>query len=186
MRSRAKTLPVPVLEGDRCSQTDGSDERCERTGTAVVRTLGARETALGPTVGGAIDIEEGILLLETEPRDGVLGEVHDLLGVVTVVGHVGGAVVVVSLSEDEDVVAAAEWIFEDGGGAEVDIGIAARGLVGGGTVKVPDAELADVRDFFGDSLGTTGEMRSPNEQMKKINARSSLNGDRHRHQSRHL
>ena len=90
--------------------------------------MGAGEATLGPAVRSTVDVKQGILLLETEPRDGVLGEVHDLLGVVTVVGHVGGAVVVVSLSEDEDVVAAAEWIFEDGGGAEVDIGVVAGGL----------------------------------------------------------
>ena len=71
---------------------------------------------------------------------------------VTVVGPVGGAVVVIALGEDEDVVATAEGILEDGGGTEVDVGIVAGGLVGGGTVKVPDAEGADVGNLLGDGL----------------------------------
>ena len=72
----------------------------------------------------------------------------------TVVGAVGGAVVVVALGEDEDVVAAAEGILEDGGGAEVDIGVVARSLVGGGTVEVPDAEGTDIGDLLVDGLKT--------------------------------
>ena len=73
---------------------------------------------------------------------------------VAVVGPVGGAVVVVALGEDEDVVAAAEGILEDGGGAEVDIGVVARSLVGGGTVEVPDTEGTDIGDLLVDGLKT--------------------------------
>ena len=91
------------------------------TGTTVVRALRAGETALGPPIRSAVDIEQGVLLLETKPGHVVFGEVHGLLGVVAVVGAVRGAIVVVSLGEDEDVVAATEGIFEDGGGAEVDV-----------------------------------------------------------------
>lgn len=59
-----------------------------------------------------------------------LGLVHDLLGVMTVVGPVGGAIVVVGLSEDENVGGASEGVLEDRSRAEVDVGVAAWGLVG--------------------------------------------------------
>lgn len=71
---------------------------------------------------------------------------------VTEVGLVGGSVVVVSLAKDENVVTATEGIFEDGGGAEVDIGVMARGLVGRGTIEIPDAKLADVGDLLANGL----------------------------------
>jgi len=87
------------------------------TDTAVVRALGSRETHLGPSVDLAVGIEEGVLLLETEPRLVLLGRVHDLLGVRSVVGLVDGTVVVVALAEDEDVVTATERVLEHGDGA---------------------------------------------------------------------
>jgi hypothetical protein len=91
-------------------------------------------------------------LLETKPWLGFLGFVEDLLGMVAVVGPVRGAVVVVGLGENEDVVTTTERIFEDGGGTEVDIGIMTGGLIGGRTIKVPDAELADVCNLLADGL----------------------------------
>lgn len=123
-----------------------------RTSTAVVGALGTGETALGPAVRRAVHVEEGVLLLETEPGDLVLGELHNLGGMVAVVGPVGGTVVVVALGENEDVVTATEGVLEDGGRAEVDIRVIAGGLVGGGTIEVPDAEGANVRNLLVDGL----------------------------------
>lgn len=114
--------------------------------------MGTRETALGPTVGGAVHVEEGVLLLDTEPGLDVLGLVHDLLGMVAVVGAVRGAVVVVALGENEDVLTATERILEDGSGTEVDVRVAPGGLVGRGTVKVPDTEVVDAGDLLGHGL----------------------------------
>lgn len=68
-----------------------------------------------------IGIEEGIFLLKAKPRLGFLGLLHDFGSMVTEVGPVGGSVVVVGLGENENVVATAEGVFEDGGGSEVDI-----------------------------------------------------------------
>jgi hypothetical protein len=123
-----------------------------RTSTAVVGTLGSGETTLGPSVGRAIGVEEGVLLLETEPGDLLLCLLHDLVGMVAVVGPVGGAIVVVGLCKDEDVVTATEGILEDRGGTKVDIGVVSGSLVGGGAIEVPDTELADVGDLLGDGL----------------------------------
>ena len=72
---------------------------------------------------------------------------------VAVVGPVGGAIVVVCLGENEDVVTAAEGVLEDGSGTEVDIGVVTRSLVGGGTVKVPNTKLRDIGGGFCQSLG---------------------------------
>jgi len=121
--------------------------------TAVIGTLRARETTLGPAEGVAIDVEESVLLLETEPGDVLLGLLHDLSGMVTEVGPVGGTVVVVGLSEDKDVVATTERILEDSGRTEVDIGVMSGGLVGGRAIEVPDPELTDVCHLLADSRG---------------------------------
>ena len=71
---------------------------------------------------------------------------------VAVVGPVRGAVVVVALREDEDVVTATERVLEDGSGTEVDIGVASGSLVGRGTVEVPDAKGTEVGDLLGHGL----------------------------------
>lgn len=68
-------------------------------------------------------------MFETKPRLFILGLVHDLLGMVTVIGTIRGAVVVVGLSENENVVTTSERILENGGRSEVYIGIVAGGLV---------------------------------------------------------
>lgn len=116
--------------------------------TAVVGALGTRETALWPSEWSVIGVEESVLLLETEPRDLVLCLLHDLCGMVTVVGPVGGTVVVVALCEDENVVTTTEGILEDGGGTKVDVRIVTWGLVGRRTVKVPNAEVSNILDVF--------------------------------------
>jgi hypothetical protein len=78
--------------------------------------------------------------------------IHNLLGVVTVVGTVGSTVAVVGLGENEDVIATTEGVLEDRSGAEIDIRVMARSLVGGRTIEVPDPELTDVCDLFAHSL----------------------------------
>ena len=70
------------------------------TDTTVVRALWSWETALWPTVWLSIGVEEGVLLLDTEPRILLLGLVHGLLGVVAVVGLVRRAVAVVAFRDD--------------------------------------------------------------------------------------
>jgi hypothetical protein len=87
------------------------------TDTTVVRTLGTGETHLGPAEDLPIGVEEGVLLLETEPRLVLLSRVHDLLGVSSVVGLVGGSVVVVTFTENENVVATSEGVLEHGNGS---------------------------------------------------------------------
>ena len=91
-------------------------------------------------------------MLETEPGFVFLSEVHNLGGMVAVVGLVGGAVVVVALGEDEDVVTATEGVLEDGGGPQVDVGVFTRSLVGGRTIEIPNTQLTDVGDFLVNGL----------------------------------
>jgi hypothetical protein len=91
-------------------------------------------------------------LLKTEPRVLVLGQFHDLGSVVTVVGPVGGTIVVVAFSKNKDVVTTAEGILEDGGGTKVYIGVMTRSLVGRRAIKVPGSELTYVCHLLGDGL----------------------------------
>ena len=101
----------------------------------------------------------------------------------TVVGAVGCAVIVVGLCKDEDVLATAEGVGEDGGGTKVDVRVAAGGLVGGRAIKVPNAELANVSDLLADGLGRMSGMRG---RMRRVYEPWSLSaGHRHR-QSRRL
>ena len=120
--------------------------------TAVVRTLRTGETTLGPAVWPSVGAKEGVFLLKTEPE--VLAGVclHQLSSLVAVVELVGGAIGVPGLTEDKDVVSLAEGVREDSNGADIDIGVVAGGLAGGGTVEVPLGELVDGGDSLGESL----------------------------------
>lgn len=127
-------------------------KRKSHTSTAVIGALRSRETAFRPTVRLAINVKEGILLFKTEPREGVLGLVHNFLRVVTEISAVGGAIVVVGLCKNENVVTTAERILEDGSGAEIDVRVISRSLIGGRAIKVPNAKGADVSDLFAHGL----------------------------------
>lgn len=76
----------------------------------------------------------------------------------TVVGPVGGSVVVVGLGEDKYVISTTEGVLEDGGGSEVDVRVVAGGLVGGRAVEIPDTKLTDVGDFLRHGLEREGEI----------------------------
>lgn len=136
------------------------------TDTAVVRALRSGETVgglwktrkahlvsiapfdlqnEGPTWGTypaewpVVEVEQGVLLLETEP--GLVGGVllHQLGSLVSVVELVGCAIGHPALGQDENVVAAlgAERVGVDSDGLQVDVAVVTRGLAGGGTVEVP-------------------------------------------------
>lgn len=99
------------------------------TNTAIVRALRTREATLRPTIRRAISIKECVLLFKTEPCNLIFGLLHDLCCVMTVVSLVGCAVIVVSLGEDENVVATTEGVLEDGSWSEVDVGVMTGSLV---------------------------------------------------------
>lgn len=122
------------------------------TSTAVVGTLGAWEAVLWPTVWGTVYVEQSVFLLKTEPRLVILGKFHDFSGMVTVVGLVWSAVVVVALSEDENIFATPERVLKDGNWPQVNVGVIARSLAGGRTIEIPDSQLADIGDCFINSL----------------------------------
>ena len=100
------------------------------TDSAVVGSLGSGETVLGPAQGPAVEVQEGVFLLDTEPGLLSLGQLHGLGrgGALVRLGrrHVGE----VGVAEDQDVVVAAERVLVDGLGQEVDVAVATLGLVG--------------------------------------------------------
>ena len=74
------------------------------------------------------------------------------------ISPIWGAIVVVGFAENEDVVAATEWVFEDRHRAKVDVRVVTRRLVGGRAIEVPDSELTDVCYVALDSLGVMDKL----------------------------
>jgi hypothetical protein len=139
---------------------DVSADDLTSTDTTVVRTLGRREAVLGPAVWVVIHIEEGVLLLQTEPWL-VLGVgLHELGTLVAVVVLVRGAIGHPRLGENENVGYAAHRIGEDGNRPQVDIRVVAGGLVRRGTIEIPDGQILGLElaifGYLGDSLNKGG------------------------------
>lgn len=83
---------------------------------------------------------------------------HDLGALMAEVVLVGGAIGVPALGQDNDVGRAAEGVGEDGARAEVDVGVVTGGLVGGGTVEVPDGEILGLPLLVVEGLLTVSEL----------------------------
>lgn len=118
------------------SLNDDAAERILGAYSAVVRALRAWVAALGPAQGRLLVlVEQGVLLLEAEPRDLVQLLVEDGVGWRAGVGrdglHVGGQAV----AQHQDVGCTAERIREDGARAQQHLGVVAGGLAGGGTCR---------------------------------------------------
>lgn len=123
-----------------------------RADTTIIRTLRRRESILRPAIRPAGEVQHGVFLLQTEPELllGVL--LHDYGGVVAEVERVGLAVGHPGLAHYEDVVAEAEGVRVHCDGAEVDVGVVAGGLRGGGAVEVPFGEVGDLAGLAGEGL----------------------------------
>lgn len=110
-----------------------------------------------PAKGPVVEVQKSVLLLQTEPRlvSGVL--LHQLGALVSVVELVRSSIGHPALGQNEDIVAAlgAEGIGVNGNGLQVDIGVVARGLAGGGTVEVPLRGGRNV-SIFNRFLGSLG------------------------------
>ena len=89
--------------------------------TTVVWSLRAWETLLGPAIRSAVKTKEGVFLLQTKPWLLLGIGLHEPGAVMTVVELVGCAIVVPTLAEYEDVIAATEGIGEDFNRSEVDV-----------------------------------------------------------------
>ena len=107
---------------------DITAENLAGTNTAVIRSLGSGVTVHGPAVRAVRHIEQGVLLLETEPWLLGLVRLHELSRLVTVVVLVWGSIGIPALAENEDVGITAHWVGEDGDRAEVNVRVATRGL----------------------------------------------------------
>ena len=92
-----------------------------RSYTTVVWSLWPWETLLGPAIRSAVKTKEGVFLLETKPWLLLGIGLHEAGAVVSVIEFVGGAIVVPTLTEHEDVIAATEWIGVDFDRSEVDV-----------------------------------------------------------------
>ena len=127
------------------------------TDTTVVWALGTGEATHGPAVGAVAHVEEGVLLLETEPWLLLLVGLGELVGLVAVVVGVRSAISVPALADHQDVRGQAEGVREDCHRAQVDVRVVARRLLGRRAIEVPfwevfDGELAACGDL-GEGLG---------------------------------
>lgn len=113
------------------------------TNTAVVGALGSGETVRGPAEGTVAEVEEGVLLLETEPGLVFGVSLHQLGALMAVVELVGGAVGVPALGQDEDVGGATEGVGEDGNGLQVNVRVVAGRLACGRAVEVPGGKIVN-------------------------------------------
>lgn len=125
-----------------------------RSDTTVVWTLGSGETALGPTIWPALEVEERVLLLETEPELVLLVCLHDDGSIVAEVECIGLAIRHPGLGEHEDVVTATEGVGEGSDRSEVDVRVVPWSLSSRRAVKVPLLEGLD--GFFGLVNGSLG------------------------------
>lgn len=89
--------------------------------TTIVWSLRPWETLLGPAIRSAIKTKKGVFLLETKPWLLLGIGLHEAGAVMSVVELIGGAIVVPTLAEHENVIATTEWIGVDFDRSEVDI-----------------------------------------------------------------
>ena len=87
----------------------------------VVWSLRTWETLLGPAIRSAVKTKEGVFLLQTKPWLLLSIGLHEPGAVMTVVELVGCAIVVPTLAEYENVVAATERVGKDFHRSEVDV-----------------------------------------------------------------
>ena len=123
--------------------------------------------AVGPAVRRhAVGLEEGVLLLDAEPRLLALHFVHDRLardarvgrdGLAHALGRVGIGLVAVAQHEDVGAVRA-ERVAVDRARHEQDLRVGARRLLGRGAVKVPDGQVLGRRRRLGERLGFAAEL----------------------------
>jgi hypothetical protein len=147
------------------------------TNTTVVWALWTGVTADWPAIGLVEGVEEGILLLETEPRLMSLVGLHEFGTLMAVVEFVWGSIRVPALGDDQDVGGATEWVREDGYGAEVDIRVVAGSLASRATIKVPLGKILNLEETVLWNLGQgLGFLRISLCQFRAASARSSGNG----------
>jgi hypothetical protein len=109
--------------------------------TAVVWTLRTGETVGWPSVRPIGEIEERVLLLETEPRLVNFVGVHELGTLGAVVELIWSSIWVPTFGQDQNIWSTTEWIWEDGDRSEVNIRVFARSLTGGGSIEIPFWEI---------------------------------------------
>ena len=129
-----KSGPVVSLDNIATKDFAGAD-------TAVIWALGSGEAILGPAKGMQIVVEQSVLLLDAEPRLVLAGQLHGFQAGSAVVGLARFLVVLVGVAENESVVAQVKGIPVDSHRIEVDVRVAALGLVSRAAVIVPNRQF---------------------------------------------
>ena len=121
----------------------------------------------------AIRLEEGVLLLDSEPGDEGVHLLHRLRATDTGVVLNGGHVGLVAVAHDQDIFPATEGIGKDGLGLQEHLGVVPGSLASGGAIEVPDGPMTGVgerkrvrNEWTGGSWGISG-----NAELEKMKAR---------------
>lgn len=108
---------------------------------AVVRALRTRETVLRPAKRSTVEVQESVLLLDTEPRLLILDGLHRLVRPVPLVRFRWRLVAVVRVAEHELVVAATEGIVVNRHRIEEYVTVGTVGLVRRAAVVSPRRQV---------------------------------------------
>ena len=113
------------------------------TDTAVVGSLGSRESVLGPSEWMQIVVQQCVLLFDTEPGILVTGCLHGFEASCTVVCFGRLLIVLVRIAEDQSVVAQIERIAVDGHRMQENVRVAAFCLVSRTSIVVPYGQFCN-------------------------------------------
>merc|ERR1712058_177563 len=85
------------------------------TNSTIVWSLGSRKSILWPSKGMLVIIKQGVLLLDPKPRFVLLGLLHDLKTLFSVVSNHGLIFVIISFTKHKDVITEGKgtWIHLD-------------------------------------------------------------------------
>lgn len=108
---------------------------------AIVGSLWAGETILGPSQWSAIDVQKGVFLFNAEPWLFSGAFVHHFQAVLTVIALGGLAVVGIGFAQYQNVVLATEGILIDGNWMKVQVRVGTIGLIGGATIVIPNWQV---------------------------------------------
>lgn len=124
----SRDLDTGVQAGLVVSLDDVSAVNLSGTNTTVVWALGTGETVKWPSIWSVREIEQGVLLLKTEPWHVGLVCLGEPCSLVAVVVLVWGSVGIPALGQDQNVGGATKRVGEDCDRSEVDIRVVTRGL----------------------------------------------------------
>ena len=111
--------------------------------TAVVGPLRTREAVSGPAVWPAVESQKSVFLLQTKPDLVLFVGLHQACGIMAEIEFIRCSIRVPGLAHDQNIVAEADGVSVHSHWSNIDIGVVARRLTGGGAVEIPFGEIVN-------------------------------------------